>query len=66
MSCAGVPITKLEEVLVEIGDAPSSPEDIVRPDSAELAAMEFGKIVIFSPSALRAFGVSVKLSLTAC
>ena len=39
---------------MEIGDAPSSREDEVRPDSAELAAMEFGKIVIFSPNTLRA------------
>lgn len=52
---AGVSMEKLEEVLVEIGDAPSSPEDVVRPDSAELAAMEFGKIVIFSPNTLRAY-----------
>jgi hypothetical protein len=48
-----VPIARLEEVLMEIGDAPSSPEDIVRPDSAELAAMEFDKIVIFSTNAKR-------------
>lgn len=45
---------RLEEVLGELGEAPSSPEDAVRPDSAELAAMEFDKIVVFSTNARRA------------
>ena len=47
-------VPRLEEVLAELGEAPSSPEDAVRPDSAELAAMEFDKIVVFSSSARRA------------
>ncbi len=41
-------MTRVEELLAEAGDVHSSPEDPVRPDSAELAAMELGRMVVFS------------------
>ncbi|KAK9830345.1 hypothetical protein WJX72_011161 [[Myrmecia] bisecta] len=47
----GCELDQLEKVLVDIGDKPSSAEDIVPLDSAELAAMEFGKTAIVSKAA---------------
>ena len=43
---AGTSIERLEPVLRDLGEAPSSEQDIVSPDAAELAAMEFGKVAL--------------------
>lgn len=43
-----VPLDRVEAVLSELGEDVSSRHDLVPPDAAELAAMEFGKIAILS------------------
>lgn len=44
---------RLEELLLEAGDSVSSEEDLVKPDSAELAAMELGRMVVYSADVSR-------------
>lgn len=36
----------LEPVLRDLGETPGSEQDIVSPDAAELAALEFGKVAL--------------------
>lgn len=50
---------ELERSLLEWGEKPSSHEDVLSPESAELAAMSFGKTVVFS----QAFLVSSRIHL---
>lgn len=40
------PLCALAAVLRELGEAPSSEQDIVSPDAAELAALELGKVAL--------------------
>lgn len=42
---------KLEEVLADVGEPPSSLEDRLPMDSAELAVMEFGRVAVISKEA---------------
>lgn len=42
----GVELHTLEQVLQDIGDPQRSPEEVVAPDSAELAALELDRVVI--------------------
>ncbi|PRW44490.1 translation initiation factor [Chlorella sorokiniana] len=44
----GEPIERVEEVLAELGENVASRHDLVSPDSAELAALEFGKIAVLA------------------
>jgi hypothetical protein len=44
--CAAVTTAELEAVLVGLGDPPTSPEEVVQPDSIELAALELGRTVV--------------------
>ncbi|KAK9819495.1 hypothetical protein WJX81_005164 [Elliptochloris bilobata] len=46
-----VDVDKLEEVLTELGDEITSPEDRVAVDSAELAALHFNKDIVISQAA---------------
>ena len=47
-----VPAAQVEQSLLELGERPSSHEDILSPENAELAAMSFGKTVVFSQAFL--------------
>ena len=47
-----VPAGQVEQSLLELGERPSSHEDILSPEHAELAAMSFGKTVVFSQAFL--------------
>lgn len=49
----GETVARVEEVLTDVGAAPTSPEDLVAPDAAELAALELDRIVIFPPDVHR-------------
>ena len=46
----GLALEEVEAALADVGES-LSPEDRVPPDAAELAALELGRIVTFSPSA---------------
>eukprot|EP00887_Chlorella_sp_A99_P006846 scaffold2.g6846.t1 len=46
----GVEPPQLEAVLADLGDRPQSFEDLVSPDSAELAALELGKLAVVQGS----------------
>lgn len=39
---------QVEQSLLDLGERPSSLEDLLTPENAELAAMSFGKTVTFS------------------
>lgn len=47
-----VPAAQVEQSLLELGERPSSHEDVLSPENAELAAMSFGKTVVFSQAFL--------------
>ena len=47
-----VPAAQVEQALVELGERPCSYEDSLSPENAELAAMSFGKTVVFSQAFL--------------
>ena len=47
-----VPAAQVEQSLLELGERPSSHEDILSPENAELAAMSFGKTVVYSQAFL--------------
>ncbi len=47
-----VPAAQVEQALLELGERPSSHEDVLSPENAELAAMSFGKTVVFSQAFL--------------
>jgi translation initiation factor IF-2 len=51
---AGVSVQELEKVLIDLGDPPSSEEEAVSPDSAELAALELGIPAVLAPKPRRA------------
>ena len=45
---ADAPLERVEEVLAELGEQCSSRQDLVSPDAAELAALEFGKFAVLA------------------
>lgn len=47
-----VSASQVEQCLLELGEHPSSQEDLLSPENAELAAMSFGKTVTFSQAYL--------------
>lgn len=44
-----ISVGALEETLESLGDAPRSPEERVALDSAELAALELGRVAVIAP-----------------
>jgi len=50
----GVSVKDVEKVLTDLGESPSSEEDNLSADSAELAALELGKSVVIAPAARKA------------